>query len=135
MEMLLHVGLSNAVAALALALLALLAGRLCRRPAVVHGLWLLVLLKLLTPPLFWIEVPSWPAPPRASTDADPLAVVPLQMALAAPDAARPPEAAPAAGAARVPERAAWPWLTWLLGLWVAGSACWFGLALCRLARF
>ena len=51
MDNLLHVGLSNALAAAVLALLA--AGAtvcLRRRPALVHGLWLLVVFKLLTPP-------------------------------------------------------------------------------------
>jgi beta-lactamase regulating signal transducer with metallopeptidase domain len=55
------IGLSNAVAALVLALLAFGVSRVCRRPAVVHGLWLLVLIKLVTPPIFWIPVVTLPA--------------------------------------------------------------------------
>ena len=51
MDTLLHVGLGNALAATVLALLAAATGRLCRRPAVTHALWLLVLLKLVTPPV------------------------------------------------------------------------------------
>src|SRR5438552_1447607 len=35
-----------------LALLAAAIGRLCRRPALTHALWVLVLIKLLTPPLW-----------------------------------------------------------------------------------
>jgi WD40 repeat protein/beta-lactamase regulating signal transducer with metallopeptidase domain len=73
---LLEIGLANAVVALGLALLALLAGRLSRRPALVHSLWLLVLLKLVTPPLFLLPVPWWrpsePAPqPQAVAAAKP----------------------------------------------------------------
>ena len=51
MQALLEIGLSNAVMAAGLALLAAGAGRLLRRPALTHKLWLLVLLKLITPPL------------------------------------------------------------------------------------
>jgi beta-lactamase regulating signal transducer with metallopeptidase domain len=57
----LQVGLSNAVAAAALALIAIAVRAVWRRPALAHGLWLLVLLKLLTPPLVRVPVP-WPAP-------------------------------------------------------------------------
>ena len=56
---LLQVGLTNSVMALALAALAACVGRWSRRPAVAHGLWLLVLLKLVTPPLFNVPIP-WP---------------------------------------------------------------------------
>ena len=61
MELFLEIGLSNAVVALGLALLAFGAGRMFRRPAVTHGLWLLVLIKLVTPPLAWIPVVNLPA--------------------------------------------------------------------------
>jgi beta-lactamase regulating signal transducer with metallopeptidase domain len=56
-DSLLYVGLSNAAAALALAIPVAVIGRLCRRPALVHSLWLLVLLKLVTPPLHYIVLP------------------------------------------------------------------------------
>src|SRR5207253_8529964 len=39
-----------------LALLASTVGLVCRRPALVHSLWLLVLIKLITPPIWQIEV-------------------------------------------------------------------------------
>jgi beta-lactamase regulating signal transducer with metallopeptidase domain len=56
----LHAGLSNAVTATFLALLVACLGRfLARRPAVLHCLWLLVLLKLVTPPLYEVPIP-WP---------------------------------------------------------------------------
>jgi beta-lactamase regulating signal transducer with metallopeptidase domain len=51
MGTLLELGLSNAVLASVLAVVAAGVGQVCRRPAVVHSLWLLVLLKLVTPPL------------------------------------------------------------------------------------
>jgi beta-lactamase regulating signal transducer with metallopeptidase domain len=65
MENLLHVGLSNAVAAGVLALVAAAATFLLRRrPALVHALWLLVLLKLFTPPLVRLPAP-WPSEEQA----------------------------------------------------------------------
>src|SRR6516165_7077324 len=59
MDALLEIGLSNALVAGALALLAGVS-RVFHRPAFTHSLWLLVLLKLITPPFFAIPV-SWPA--------------------------------------------------------------------------
>jgi beta-lactamase regulating signal transducer with metallopeptidase domain len=58
---LLGIGLANALFACVLALAAVLAGRFSRRPALVHSLWLLVLLKLVTPPV-WVPVPWLEAP-------------------------------------------------------------------------
>ena len=57
--------LKNAILVVPLALLALAAGRWSRRPALAHLLWVLVLIKLLTPPLIdvplgWrLDVESW----------------------------------------------------------------------------
>src|SRR5215831_409166 len=58
MDTLVHIGLLNAVLATGLAILAAAARVLRRRPAFVHALWLLVLLKLLTPPFLVIPI-SW----------------------------------------------------------------------------
>src|SRR5262249_46062492 len=64
MEPLLRTGLTNALLAGLLAVLAFAASWLLRRrPAVVHALWLLVLVKLVTPPL--VGLPIWPAPTPA----------------------------------------------------------------------
>jgi bla regulator protein blaR1 len=57
-EMLCRAGLSNALSATLLALLVACLGRVfSRRPALMHCLWLLVLLKLITPPLFEVPIP------------------------------------------------------------------------------
>lgn len=56
METLLEIGLSNAAVATLLAVGALAVSKLWRRPAVAHSLWLLVLLKLVTPPLVGIPL-------------------------------------------------------------------------------
>ncbi len=55
MSWLLIVGLKNAIIVVPLAVAALAAGRGFRRPALAHVLWMLVLVKLLTPPL--VDVP------------------------------------------------------------------------------
>src|SRR5438105_3741271 len=49
--------LTNAVVASFLALIAAGVGRFCRRPALAHTLWVLVLLKLMTPPFFGVPLP------------------------------------------------------------------------------
>src|SRR5438105_2422304 len=51
MAALLDLGVSNALMATVLALIAATVSSLGRRPALAHALWLLVLLKLVTPPL------------------------------------------------------------------------------------
>src|SRR5215471_11562827 len=63
----------NAALAALLALAAAGVGGLCRRPALRHGLWLLVLLKLLAPPVLSVPLP-WPAAPDEPTADRPVAV-------------------------------------------------------------
>ncbi|NQT12024.1 MAG: hypothetical protein HQ582_04715, partial [Planctomycetes bacterium] len=53
-----EIALSNAVVASLLALVAIAVGRAGRRPALTHSLWLLVLLKLITPPIIPIPIVS-----------------------------------------------------------------------------
>lgn len=160
MNALWEVGLSNAVAATVLALIALLTGLIYRRrPALVHGLWFLVLLKLLTPPLVRVPVPV-PAAETASATlrgaADPRATPaspePLSLedifrsvelddededAASVPEGPAPPpnanRAAPTLAGLSMPDP--FPWRPTLLAVWIAGSLAWFGLALVRLVRF
>ncbi|MBI3408613.1 MAG: M48 family metalloprotease [Planctomycetes bacterium] len=61
MTWLLEVGLSNLVVAAVLAMVAAMAGRCFRRPALTHALWLLVFLKLITPPLVPLPL-GWMTP-------------------------------------------------------------------------
>jgi WD40 repeat protein/beta-lactamase regulating signal transducer with metallopeptidase domain len=56
---LLGIGLANAAMAAALAVLATVVGRVWKKPALRHGLWLLVLLKLVTPPLVTLPILPW----------------------------------------------------------------------------
>jgi len=57
MESLVHIMLSNAIAATILAVVVAGLGRTCRRPALIHSLWLVVMLKLITPPVVPLSVP------------------------------------------------------------------------------
>ena len=160
METLLRIGLSNAVATVLLALIVVTAACVWRRPALLHALWLLVLVKLLTPPLLWLpepwapaesaakagaETPAVPAPadPPPIIDAKPAeASAVLVDAPAALDLAfiadpqtepEPPAVAPTPSPARA---ATAPWqLTAVFGAWLAGSLAWYALALVRLWRF
>lgn len=93
METLLQVGLGNALLATALAVVAAGVGRLWRRPALVRGLWLLVLLKLVTPPLWPVAIP-WPADPEAALPRE-RAPVPLAALSSRPEPLLPATRAPA----------------------------------------
>jgi beta-lactamase regulating signal transducer with metallopeptidase domain len=63
MPYLLQAGLSNALLASVFALLVVIAARVFKHPALMHALWLLVLLKLVTPPLFGLPLLSSPHDP------------------------------------------------------------------------
>ena len=127
MSPLLQIGLLNAVIATGLALVAMVASRFVRRPAVVHALWVLVLLKLVTPPLVplaILPVPELvePAVPSALSGA----VVPGRMLV--------PESSEAVAQAGI----AWSDLAlrWLLpGLWLAGALVILVIAVVRGHRF
>src|SRR5262249_47526478 len=80
MSWLLHAGLSNAALAAILVVPAWVVSRNFRRPALAHALWLLVLLKLVTPPLIPVRfLPALPEPARP----------PVQVAVAEPVADAP----------------------------------------------
>jgi len=70
MSALLEIALTNAIVAGLLALLAAGVGRLGRRPALAHALWLLVLLKLLTPPIIQVPVASLWVAGNTGSDAE-----------------------------------------------------------------
>jgi beta-lactamase regulating signal transducer with metallopeptidase domain len=67
MEPLLAIMLSNALVGGVAAGLAWVAGRLLRRPAVAHALWLVVLLKLITPPIWTVPLFHLPRAQRPVT--------------------------------------------------------------------
>ena len=68
-----EIALANAGSALILAAAAYLSGRYLRRPTVTHALWVLVLVRLLVPPIW--ELPLRPAAPASPPMAVPAAAV------------------------------------------------------------
>jgi beta-lactamase regulating signal transducer with metallopeptidase domain len=116
--------LANAVCVLILAVPAWLVGRYARRPALAHALWLLVLLKLLTPPLIRPELPWLAAPPSEST---------LPLPTATPKAVVTEPAADVEPTATTPQPLD-PW-TLLTGVWLAGAAVVLGRSLWLVTRF
>jgi beta-lactamase regulating signal transducer with metallopeptidase domain len=126
-----QMGLSNALLAAVLAVAAAAAAaRFARRPALAHALWLLVLLKLVTPPV--VALPdSWVAFRIADR---PLEEAPSPVALE--EAEEADAAAPILvetlllEAPSVPEPAAYAftigdWIPLLVALWLGGSLAWF----------
>ena len=161
MSTLLQIGLANAVCAALLAVPAVVASRR-RRPALAHGLWLLVLIKLVTPPLFPVTLPWLPpdAPPLTPTapagdaaalnetwairvaapapsavapdDAPPAGAVPFAVKIA-PAAEAPAPAEPVHAAAPAAQPADWTGI--LAAVWIAGAWIWFVRAGVLLVRF
>lgn len=140
--MLLSLALSNAVAATLLAALVVMVTWIIRRPAVRHALWLLVLLKLLMPPLIplpllpprSIDTPpiigESPAPlPSPTAITESVESIALTPAPDEEDASPQPEPEPAAPAATA------SWQSMLAALWLCGSFAWWSIALVRLRRF
>ncbi len=149
MDTLLRIGLSNAAVATVLALGVAAVTRTVRpRPALVHSLWLLVLLKLLAPPLFGVPIP-WPA----KSESPGTAAVSPQSGDAIPGPAAPIDSAAQSAVLREddpgfavplpqsPERvptfllAAVSWQAIVAGFWLAGSCLWWLIAGVRLLRF
>jgi bla regulator protein blaR1 len=163
-ETLLHAGLSNAISATFLALLVACLGRvLARRPAILHCLWLLVLLKLVTPPLYEVPIP-WPETLTASSGDTPNAG-PVSIGetgaiyyLDVTDLREPtPRTAPAADVPILPQKTAFEgiipseetrdaienarlllslhWMSIVGGLWLTGTLASLAIAVRRITRF
>src|SRR5947209_6365575 len=76
MQAIWQIAIGNAVAASALGLLVLIGCIGCRRrPALAHGLWLLVLLELIAPPIWRVRIP-WPMSKAGFAQKPPVAVEP-----------------------------------------------------------
>ncbi len=138
MESLLSLALSNAIVATLLAVMVTgLARLLRRRPTVVHGLWLLVLLKLLTPPLIPLSI-TWSrtgdalpsaveSPPPSFTEAEEPATSLPGAHEESVSTQSEPSPAPVAATAF--------WEPAILLVWLSGSLAWSALAGVRLLRF
>jgi beta-lactamase regulating signal transducer with metallopeptidase domain/TolA-binding protein len=155
-ENLLHAGLVQAASSAALALLVAAVATRLRRPAFVHALWLLVLLKLVTPSWWRLpitqrthpQVEAAQATPPRIVDASSLPVYQLTIAVDDPPLDGRPsedEVVLLADPASSPPTAEPPWwvsawseVNWptVLGVaWVGGSSAWFLAAALRISRF
>ncbi len=150
--------LGNLAVATVLAVAAFATGRWANRPALAHALWVLVFVKLLTPPLVTIPIPCLPAEPEppvvvpatpqqlpASSEPSPIVIVeptvpadPPPRASVTP-ASSPVEPIPAASLSPAPSTTAAEWVpSWkamLLGVWIAGTVVSLGLVVRRVRRF
>ena len=136
-DLLLRFGVSNLCVSFLLALLAWGVQARGKRPFVAHLLWLLVLVKLITPPLMTIPVVALPGSSPAS-DASLVAGPSLGEAIAppalfdsAPFSVTEPTWISTLGTLGTLETAK----TALILIWVLGSACVLGWSLLRIRRF
>lgn len=156
MFMLVDFAIENTLVVVPLAVAAAIAARCVRRPALVHALWLLVLLKLLTPPLLrpqWlpaegrpraseaIGMPAQPEPiPIAQADDGAIVAEGLPVLGAIEGAERPLEETSPECDVLVPVNAdagpalAWDWRMIALGVWGMGSLGVLFLVVRRVAR-
>src|SRR5207253_1658476 len=123
---------SNAAIAALLAVFALAVGCVCRSPAVRHAAWVLVLLKLVTPPLVLVPLRVLPASWGAGAEEPPDDRFVL-LSPAAPDTGRFPAGAIATAGGSWNQRMGAA--EWAVGAWAAGAVGWFAWQGRRIVRF
>lgn len=129
METLLQIGLSNAVGSAVLAVLAAGLSRIVRRPALTHVLWVIVLLKLVTPPLIVVPVRGWTLPRQIALEQHPQA---LELTARVPSGSAAP--LPVVQRSRISYVA--PFFPATIALvWLSGTALLAAVAGLRLRRF
>jgi beta-lactamase regulating signal transducer with metallopeptidase domain len=141
-ERLFTLGLANAAAATALAFVVALVARCLRgRPVMAHCLWLLVMVKLVTPPLFQVPVPgglTWTveaaeaADPGRSELVAPATIVPIEVIVDDLKADAPSDGDQAAAPGLF---GSWELSETLKALWLCGSGLVLALAAVRIVRF
>jgi len=136
---LLQIGLVNAIVATLLAIAVALIARNVRRPALVHALWIVVLVKLVTPPLFDVPIEVPFAVPSLTAQAKPAALTaPLTRVAAAKRSGRPAgerthKSRTAANGATASATAATVWERISVGVPAAATSAWSWIALHKVA--
>jgi len=128
MDLLLKMGLSNACFSLALAIVAMLVGAKAKRPHLAHLLWLLVFVKLVTPPILTIPVGVFPAQPGQSAVVTDHSATVTESAVS--DEATSVSSL-SSGIGTIALRAK----PWLASIWLLGIAVVLGWSLVRVYRF
>ena len=134
MQSILEAALSNAFIAFLIAVIVTILAQAIRRPSILHALWLLVLIKLVTPPL--IDVPLSAPMDERDVSVDSHVVTTPSFAFLPAETDK--NALPARHDIRASAGVVWPRLSFLevlAGIWIAGSVGWFVLAGVRAARF
>jgi beta-lactamase regulating signal transducer with metallopeptidase domain len=159
MRTLVEYGLANAAAATVLAVVALVVGLVIRRPAVRNALWLLVLVRLLLPPIWSVPLPVPSTESASQPEPVAVAAIPDPPPLPSPPAAAdgdewqfadwwddvavsreplPEPVAPAASVVTAPVPAARVDIdpfTIAAGVWLTGSAIVLLVSVRRIVRF
>jgi beta-lactamase regulating signal transducer with metallopeptidase domain/HEAT repeat protein len=132
---------SNTVIAAVIACVAFAVAKLNRWPALAHALWLLVIVKLLTPPLWHVEiavdkpVTAGELTPVVVTSAMPV-VAPIAAPVAPPIDAVHSASPPVAGALRPVVRSReLPWQAIAIAAWATIATTWLVIAAWRMWRF
>ncbi|MCP3979177.1 MAG: M48 family metalloprotease [bacterium] len=124
--------LLNACIVVALAAGVALVARFVKRPSVVHALWVVVLLKLMTPPLLEVATVPRPTVPAAIVPATTGAAAPVNLfAVEAGSFERNTPAARGADTSASSRRS----IPWLTAIWISGALLLAGLVAFRAARF
>lgn len=130
-DLVLSIGVSNLLVSVVLAAAAALVHAKARRPWLAHLLWLLVLVKLVTPPLVstsWITFGAAADRPATAAPVGERSFAPGAFDAALPSVAANLDAATAAATTWSPATV----LTWL---WIVGSAAILLVSIVRVARF
>ena len=131
-DLLLQMGLSNACFALALAIVAMVVGAATKRPHLAHLLWLLVFVKLVTPPIVTILEVTIPGQPEAAVAINNHSRSGLPVAASRElDVDEQPDASLSARIGSVLNHGR----EWLPPIWLLGSVVVFGWSLVRVCRF
>jgi beta-lactamase regulating signal transducer with metallopeptidase domain len=136
-ESLLSIALGNAVTATLLAAVVAVIARVWRRPAVLHALWLLVLLKFITPPLIPVTV-TWPGSADGDSSRMESSVAIAELPASNEPTERIRDDLPADAESDTPPpapRANVSGVAILLTLWLSGALAWWTVAGVRLLRF
>jgi len=135
----LQIGLSNACFALALAMVAMVVGAKARRPHLAYMLWLLVFIKLVTPPIvpipvgiFSVQSDNVVAGNDNSPAAAQLPIIGEFVVDVAPAISETGQASSLFSSILTMSHRAKPWLA---GIWLLGSAVVFGWSMIRVFRF
>ncbi len=144
-DLFLQIGLSNAAFSLGLAIAALLVGKYAKRPHLAHLLWLLVFVKLITPPLVTIPVETVSRVTPAATEAIALPEPATFVTESSPVIVMEETPLPALPAVAEPKPQSTSWtgtvtkhlksFPWLPHLWILGALSVLLFSLVRVFRF